>query len=148
MKVSKKKISSIKDQTFLKNKIFFNQSFSWYCSNQERDHISKSGGNTKPLSVRNWFQILIFASNNLVSRMRSPWLPLVKIKPVNRRRSFSQDQASWPQTLFFVKTKPVGRRRSFSSRSSQFITQDQASLEAQITQEIKKLLAGCFINPI
>ena len=45
----------------------------------------------------------------------------IKIKPVDCRRSFSQDQASWSQTLLFVKIKPVDCRRSFLSRPYQLV---------------------------
>ena len=88
---------------------------------------------------------MIFACNNLVSRIRSPRHPFVKINQLVVDTPFCQDQASWSQTLLFVKIKLVGcrhpllskmkaidRKCSFLSRSSQLVTnapfcQDQAS---------------------
>ena len=68
--------------------------------------------------------------------MRSPRHPFVKIKPVDHRHSFSQDQASWSQTLLFVKTKLVGSRRSFLSRSSQLIANTLFSQSNQLIADV------------
>ena len=84
-----------------------------------------------PYQLETDSKFFIFAGNNLVSRMRSPRHPFVKIKPVDCRRSFLSRSSHLITDTLFVKIKPIDCRHPFIKiklvdRIHSF-SQDQAS---------------------